>query len=317
MKHLSEQQRMRAEELLELRATVGLEPHEEQELIALGVADDTSFDLAAASISLATLDVVDEMPAHLSNKILLDIPGSDTTVMPAMRMSGLAQDTTAQRTQLGVGSYTPPVPVAPVASAPANTPVKPAEVVSIDAARLKRRAAFGMSAAVVGFAAAAAAVFYVQTREPEVKVVTKEVAVNTPPPPVKTAAEQRDALLANAKDATTIAWTATKDANAVGATGDVVWSSSAQQGFMRFKGLAPNDATQIQYQLWIFDTDHPAETPVDGGVFDVASNGEVIVPITAKIAVGKPTLFAVTIERPGGVVVSKRERIVVTAAVAG
>ena len=83
---------------------------------------------------------------------------------------------------------------------------------------------------------------------------------------------------------------------------------------MRFKGLAANDAKQIQYQLWIFDADRPEATPVDGGVFDVASNGEVIVPISAKLPVGKPTLFAVTIERPGGVVVSKRERIVVTAA---
>ena len=48
-------------------------------------------------------------------------------------------------------------------------------------------------------------------------------------------------------------------------------------------------------------------------VFDVSSTGEVIVPIAAKLRVDDATLFAVTIERPGGVVVSKRERIVVTA----
>ena len=52
---------------------------------------------------------------------------------------------------------------------------------------------------------------------------------------------------------------------------------------------------------------------VDGGVFDVPSTGEVIVPITAKLRVGGATLFAVTVERPGGVVVSRREHIVVTA----
>ena len=39
-----------------------------------------------------------------------------------------------------------------------------------------------------------------------------------------------------------------------------------------------------------------------------------IIPITAKLSVDEPVLFAVTIEKPGGVVVSKRERIVVTAA---
>ncbi|CAN5916431.1 hypothetical protein BH11MYX2_BH11MYX2_00800 [soil metagenome] len=305
MKHSSDQERLRAEELLELRATVGLEPHEERELVALGMADDVSFDLAAASISMATLDVVAEMPAGLSAKILLDIPGTcDTTVMPAMRMSGLVQDTTAERTRLGVGSYAPPTPVA---SAPANTPVPPTktpDIIPIDVARFKRRAALATTAAVLGLAAAAAAVVYVQTRTPPVKTVAKNSSL----------AEQRAALLANAKDASIIAWTATKDPNALAASGDVVWSTRTQQGFMRFKGLAPNDAKQIQYQLWIFDADRPEATPVDGGVFDVGSDGEVVVPISAKLSVDKPTLFAVTIERPGGVVVSKRERVVLTAA---
>ena len=98
------------------------------------------------------------------------------------------------------------------------------------------------------------------------------------------------------------------------ASGDVVWSASAQRGFMRFTGLAPNDPTKLQYQLWIFDKDRDERYPVDGGVFDVGSTGEVIVPISAKLHVASPTLFSVTVEQPGGVVVSKRERIVVTAA---
>ena len=49
--------------------------------------------------------------------------------------------------------------------------------------------------------------------------------------------------------------------------------------------------------------------PVDGGVFDVTRNGEVIIPIDAKIAVSNPTAFAITVEKPGGVVVSDRSRI--------
>jgi hypothetical protein len=47
---------------------------------------------------------------------------------------------------------------------------------------------------------------------------------------------------------------------------------------------------------------------IDGGVFDAPSTGEVVVPITARLR----ALFAVTVERPGGVVVSRREHIVVT-----
>jgi anti-sigma-K factor RskA len=82
---------------------------------------------------------------------------------------------------------------------------------------------------------------------------------------------------------------------------------------MRFVGLAPNDPTQFQYELWIFDKARDQAFPVDGGVFDVTSNGEVIVAINPKLHVNDLGMFAVTVEKPGGVVVSKRERIVVTA----
>ena len=74
-----------------------------------------------------------------------------------------------------------------------------------------------------------------------------------------------------------------------------------------------NDPSVSQYQLWIFDEDQ--EHPVDGGVFDVTTSGEILIPIEAKLVVSKPTLFAVTIEKPGGVVVSNKERIAVVAEV--
>jgi len=83
---------------------------------------------------------------------------------------------------------------------------------------------------------------------------------------------------------------------------------------MRFKGLAKNDPSRAQYQLWIFDKTRDEKYPVDGGVFDVDSDtGDVVVPSRATLPVNAPVLFAVTLERPGGVVVSKREHIVVTA----
>ena len=98
--------------------------------------------------------------------------------------------------------------------------------------------------------------------------------------------------------------------------GEVVWDNDSQRGFMRFEGLAPNDPQVSQYQLWIFDAERDEATPVDGGVFD-ASSGSIIVPIDAKIRVFEPTAFAVTVEKPGGVVVSKREKVVALAKVAG
>jgi len=110
-----------------------------------------------------------------------------------------------------------------------------------------------------------------------------------------------------------LAWTVTPDPAAKGASGDVVWSKDEQRGFMKFTGLAINDPTQYQYQLWIFDATRDQAYPVDGGVFDVTSTGEVIVQIDPKLHVNDATMFAVTIEKPGGVVVSKRERIVVLA----
>jgi anti-sigma-K factor RskA len=127
-------------------------------------------------------------------------------------------------------------------------------------------------------------------------------------------AAARAALLQNAPDVVTLAWTATADASAKGASGDVVWSAAQQRGFMRFSGLAANDPKVVQYQLWMFDAERDERYPVDGGVFDVTAGGDVIVPITPRVRVAQAKLFAVTVEAPGGVVVSKRERIVTTAA---
>jgi len=126
------------------------------------------------------------------------------------------------------------------------------------------------------------------------------------------AALDLDRVLASS-DALRVAWSTTEDPDVQGVTGEVVWSNALQQGFMRFEGLQRNDPTVGQFQLWIFDAERPEETPVDGGVFD-ATGESLVVPIDAKLEVGEPTLFAVTWEKPGGVVVSKRERILLVAA---
>lgn len=109
-------------------------------------------------------------------------------------------------------------------------------------------------------------------------------------------------------------FTPTADPGGQGASGDVVWDPATQTGYLRLRRLAGNDPRQSQYQLWIFDAGRDDRYPVDGGVFDIpAGSAEVVVPIHARLAVGRPALFAVTIERPGGVVVSGREHIVVVA----
>jgi Anti-sigma-K factor rskA len=136
--------------------------------------------------------------------------------------------------------------------------------------------------------------------------------VEVPP----SAAEQRLALLQGA----TVAhadWSNTDDPGSQGVRGDVVWDNNTQRGFIRFTGLAANDPKQSQYQLWIFDAKRDDRYPIDGGVFDIPPNAtEVVLPINARLAVNEPAAFAVTIEKPGGVVVSAREHVVALAKVA-
>ncbi|MEQ1644812.1 MAG: anti-sigma factor, partial [Pyrinomonadaceae bacterium] len=76
-----------------------------------------------------------------------------------------------------------------------------------------------------------------------------------------------------------------------------------------------NDADKTCYQLWIFDKTQDKATPIDGGTFDVKTEGEVVIPITAKLKALGPEMFAITIEKQGGVVVSKREKIAALAKV--
>ena len=129
-------------------------------------------------------------------------------------------------------------------------------------------------------------------------------------------ADAMRALKARATDVQTLAWAAGPTEAPAGATGEVVWSPSRQEGYMVFRNVKPNDPSKEQYQLWIFDSKRDAKYPVDGGVFDISSTGECIIPIRPGVHVDDATLFAITIERPGGVVVSDRTRLPLLAKVA-
>lgn len=162
------------------------------------------------------------------------------------------------------------------------------------------------------------------------RIAAPAVGPIAPPEVALSPAELRDRLLAEDPEAVTVAWKKATDDPAVvagkvdlerpGGLGDVVWSPGRQQGFMRFRGLAANDPSKAQYQLWIFDAERNEAHPVDGGVFDVPSkadgeDGEVVVKIDPRLPISKATAFAITVERPGGVVVSSRERLPLLAAV--
>jgi hypothetical protein len=147
---------------------------------------------------------------------------------------------------------------------------------------------------------------------PPVAVVEPAPAIEPPAaqPVPPTPAEQRAALLAKT-DSLKISLGATKEPAAAGVTGDVVWDPATQRGFLHFTGLSANDPAVHQYQIWIFDAGRDKRYPVDGGVFDVPANaGEIVIPIRAALMVRKPAAFAVTLEKPGGVVVSGREHVI-------
>jgi hypothetical protein len=267
----------RQDELLAARALEGLSPEDASALLRLRAAGDDGFDLAAAALALATIPA-EPLPEGLAAKVLAAAPGASVA-----RAAG----------PIGVAGGGEPAPARPPAPPP-------------------RRDLFRLGGWAV--AAACLAIAWAAWQRPP-QVLESERLVLQPPPPEPPPAARREALLREAADARTVAWTATKDAAAQGASGDVVWSGARQAGFMRIRGLQRNDRARAQYQLWIFDAARDAAHPVDGGVFDVTGD-EVVVPIHAAVAVDRPTLFAVTVERPGGVVVSRRERIVLAAAVA-
>lgn len=128
-------------------------------------------------------------------------------------------------------------------------------------------------------------------------------------------AQQRERLLASATDITRAEWGPGNVKEIAAVAGDVVWSDAKQAGFLTIKGVPVNDANKEAYQLWIFDETQSDKTPIDGGVFNVTAEGEIIIPIDAKLRARNPKAFAVTIEQPGGVVVSERKKVVALAPV--
>jgi anti-sigma-K factor RskA len=281
---MTEEQRDLLFDLLTKKAVHGLDAAEQEQLARFDSdvveAEFRSLEITAAAINMAELPEFEPMPDHLFARVIES--SNEFVAKPE------AVETTA--------------------------PWPPAEERTITYAEPERASMpwFGW----LGWAAAAAAsialVFNVFVDRP----TTTEVAKQVPPAqqqPV-TPEELRSQLLASAT-AVKAEWSAGNVKEIAQITGDVVWSDDKQTGYMRFRGLPVNDANKEQYQLWIFEDAKLEDHPKDGGVFDIPADGEVIIPINAKLLTKAPKVFAITIEQPGGVVVSNRGKIAALAKV--
>jgi anti-sigma-K factor RskA len=277
--------REKQERLLELlsdRALFELSAEDRKELDDLlsifpDWREDETFELTTAAIALSGLEVREEMPAGLKNKIKADW-SRDFAGEPLW----------ADKDE--------PIPD------------------STNVIRFKTRH-YSWSG-LLGWAAAAAACIALVvniwlTRLPQGPDIAGPPSIDEP----RSVAQLRQQMMDTSADITKANWTAGNMPEMKDIGGDVVWSDSRQAGYMRLKGLPANDGTKETYQLWIFDETQDPKTPIDGGVFNVNANGEAIIPINAKLKARNPKMFAITIEKPGGVVVSDRKKIAALAKV--
>jgi Anti-sigma-K factor rskA len=288
-------------DLLIKQVTEGLSPAEQRALDVLdrAVASDYARDLerAAAAIVLASTRIAEPPPADLRARI----------EEQARAFFASARGGTAIGRSAAEGSESSASPAAAPPPAPPTTPVTRMPPAPRMPPVMRPPSAAGRGgatpAATAGWWAAAACLVLAALswlRAPTLHGPAAE-------PPL---AQQRAALLAK-PDSLKLRLGATEDPAAAGTSGDVVWNPAAQRGFLRLAGLKPNDPRVHQYQMWIFDGERDQRYPVDGGVFDVPANvSEVLVPIRAAVPVHTAKAFAVTIEKPGGAVVSARDHVV-------
>jgi len=273
-------------DLLTKQATNGLDVAEQGQLDKLSASGDffvgDSFELAAAAIGLSGLDIDEPMPAHLYSKILASSDKYYAT-------EGFSE--------------------AEVMSEPDD--MQP--TFGFEPKRSSWMGWFGWAVASVACIALAVNIFSTRVQKPI------DVAINPTPtasPDKPSPAKQFEEMIASANVIKASFGPAPKGpAELASAGGDVVWNDAKQTGYMKLRGLPKNDKAVSTYQLWIFDENQDPKYPIDGGTFDITADGDVIIPIDAKIAAKNPKLFAITVEKPGGVVVSDRKKMAAIAQV--
>ncbi len=249
---------------------------------------DVTLELAAAAIGLSQLEINDELPAALRTKIFA------------------AADVYFEKWEESqkVLNFTPQT---------GTNVVQPAEERVRNIVEVKTRVspwqwlgwAFAAAACVV------LAVTFLSTRPNQTPELVKTPERISTPQPDLSIEQKREQLLASAGDTVKIPLTNPKNEKEV--IGDMVWSNAEQKGYAHFTNLPVNDAATETYQVWIVDETRDAKAPLSGGVFNVSKTGEVFVPVNAQLEVRKPKMIAITVEKPGGVVVSKQEKVVALA----
>jgi hypothetical protein len=302
----------RLDELLADRALQGLTHAENAELSSLladaGWQDDHSLDLAAASTDLMFGRVDAPMPASLRSKLEFAADRFAAECRASAGLGSAAGVTLIPAPMFGrTAEFTPPSSTGRTASIAPGHRESPASVEG-KRATASRMPSWGWAVMSVCLLVALVGWFRGEIRTGEL-------------PPERARAE----FLQAATDTVSWPWAVWDQKSGLpgdpavsSIKGDVVWSPSQQRGYMKFRGINTCKAGQEVYQLWIIDATRPDSPPVDGGVFEVSMSqknrdGEVIVPIAAKLPVGRPAAFAITMEPPGGVVVSKQDRRVAIA----
>jgi anti-sigma-K factor RskA len=270
-------------DLLADRATVGLSEEEASQLDELlGSSDEAeSFELAAAAIALAETKM-EPMPAGLEAKLARSADEYFGSAKEEIHESIHDQPTQAFK-------WEEPKPSRSFFDW------------------------FGWAAAAMACVALGLTIFFYQDQITDLQAKVGQLSATPTPSP--SLAELRDRMKASGGQITQAEWTKGNVKETEGVTGEVVWSDAEQKGYMTFRGLPVNDANLQAYQLWMFEDANLEPYPKDGGVFNVTANGEVIIPINAKLRTVNPKAFAITIEKPGGVVVSDRTKIALLAPV--
>lgn len=271
-------------DLLILKATGEITKEELEQLTKLEelypeFKDDISFELAAAAIALVDVTAEEQMPAHLQAKILAD--SERFYASPESEVRTL-KDT-------------------------ANEPDELQKTFDFEPKRSVWQSLGWLVAALACFALAVN-LWISYRRQPEIVTVPPQQITPTPTPAMT---EQRQQLIASMPDVAQKDWSDFDPKKPLNVQGDVVWSNTAQKGFVRFRNLPVNDKAKETYQIWIFD--ETQKNPVSGGVFDANAAGEVVVPMNAAIKVTKPTMVGITVEKPGGVMVSGLEKVMAVA----
>lgn len=262
-------------DLLIKQAVYGLTEAEQKQLDDLEIHDrqtsDETFAQTAAAIALVGVDQKEDMPRVLRSKILADAyEVFDARAQPKTEVSVSGSESVV---------YAPP------------------------AVRRPFWDWLGWAVAAAACVVLAINIWFTRSR-PE-----PQVGFTTPTPEKRLGPEQmREQLIASAPDLMRVSVGA-GNMRDMQPSGDVVWSNAKQTGYLRLTGLPKNDPGKQTYQLWIVAENQDPKTPVDGGMFDVNSDGEVVIPIDPKVKALNPKAFAVTIEKPGGVVVSTQEKV--------